>query len=77
MDAFASFRTRQLQAGRLSFMDLSNSNSKVHNMELEDISCPGDKPVSQSFLEDLHIVSPSIYVHQCKPSHYILPYPLT
>ena len=55
MDAFASFRTRQLQASRLSFLDLSNS--KENDLEIESSSQSGYRSVTNSFLEDLHVVS--------------------
>ncbi len=55
MDAFASFRTRQLQASRLSFMDLSGS--KENNLEFEGTNFSGYRSVTHSFLEDLHVVS--------------------
>lgn len=56
MDAFASFRTRQLQANRVSFLDLSNF--KENSMEAEEGgSTIVGRPSKQTFLEDLHVVS--------------------
>lgn len=55
MDAFASFRTRQLQASRLSFLDLSSS--KGIDFEMDESNHPDYKSVANSFLEDLHVVS--------------------
>ena len=51
MDAFASFRTRQLQANRSAFMDLSICDDLRETMETQGESS------RQSFLEDLHVVS--------------------
>ena len=51
MDAFASFRTRQLQANRASFLDLPNGGGS------DDVSNVDNGSVAQNFLEDLHVVS--------------------
>lgn len=53
MDAFASFRTRQLQANRSSFIDLSSCNELRADTETQSAE---DKPSRQSFLDDLHVV---------------------
>lgn len=45
MDAFASFRTRQLQTPRMLFMDPHPTN---HDFK--------DQADTHSFLEDLHVV---------------------
>ena len=55
MDAFASFRARQLQASRQSFMDLTSSMES--SLELEENSCSGSRSITHPFLEDLHVVS--------------------
>jgi hypothetical protein len=51
MDAFAAFRTRQLQTNRTSFLELSGSKE----------AC--DECVSQKFLDDLHLVSLKPHLH--------------
>lgn len=67
MDAFASFRTRQLQANRSSFIDLSSCNESRGDTAFQSEM---DKPTRQSFLEDLHDVSyinricMFVFVHQ-------------
>ena len=53
MDAFAAFRTRQLQANRSSFMDLSSCNELKKDFDPQNEE---DRPNRQSFLDDLHVV---------------------
>lgn len=54
MDAFSSFRTRQLQTNRTSFLDLSSF--KDSHSEFDDTDGCSDGSAAQSFLEDLHVV---------------------
>ena len=56
MDAFASFRSRQLSAPRMLFMDHYRQPSSQSDDYAEE-SSKSSSVKSQVFLEDLHMVS--------------------
>lgn len=51
MDAFAAFRTRQLQTSCNSFLELASSGAS--SSDLDEV---GEGSASHRFLEDLHVV---------------------
>ena len=57
IEAFASFRTRQLQAPRTLFTDFSTSYG--NDVDFEEFK--GDRASTQSFLEDLHVVRVNLH----------------
>ena len=68
MDAFSSFRTRQLQTNRTSFLDLSSF--KDNRSEFDDTDGYSDGSPAQSFLEDLHVVRKLLWcVHASVQPH--------
>ena len=56
MDAFSSFRSRQLAAPRMLFMDHNSATGNHLDADSMEDSSDSNLTRSQTFLEDLHVV---------------------